>query len=338
MIGVAKVGAFGDWAAPPSAQSASVFAPDFPLAGDWCTAQSGAVTLGVGNDVALSGQVDAGGELIAGVDPSRALLLVAIKRATSAPALGARYRLIGLTAAVGGVLTGVSGWIGFDDAGCVSEMDYATAETGAMSRLGVGLDNCVVVGSDGGLTLNGVEASSGGDLIGTWRGQLAPSGAVAVLHRKLATAGSSLFPGFLLLVREDSITSSTKLEGEFALAGLDATANADALWGDAALDSQGGALVSALHVARTQHADIDAGGVVATDWYQVGQGSNFEGDGMYRHHVAGGAILETMAGQVGPVAGGSNRFPWLAAVAIATGGPVNAPPSQPTLLLAIRKR
>lgn len=338
VIGITKTGAFGDWAAPPAVQGASVFAPDFPLAGDWCTTASGAVTFGAGTDVTLTGQIDGAGELMAGVDPSRALLLVAVKRSITTPTLGARYRLIGLTAAAGGVLTGVSGWIGFDASGCVNEMDYATSELDAVSRLGIGQDNCVTVGTNGGLTLDGVETSGGGTLVGTWRGQLAPSGAVAILHRKLATAGSSIFPGFLLLVRENSVPSSTKLEGEFGLAGLDATANADALRGDLVLDAQGGALVSALHVERTQHADIDAGGVVASDWYQVGQGANFEGDGMYRHNVAGGEVLETMAGQVGPVVGTSNRFSWLAAVAIASGGQVNAPPSQPTLLLAIRKR
>ena len=337
-VGVANVGSFGDWAAPQSSQVASVFAPDFPLAGEWCTAATGAVTFGVGTDVTLSGQIDDGDELIAGVDPSRALFLVAVKRATSAPTLGSRYRLIGLTPAIGGALAGVSGWIGFDASGCVNQMYYATSEPDAVIGLGIGQNNCVAVSGDGGLTLDGLETSDAGTFAGTWRGQLAPSGAVAMLHRKLAIVGSTIFPGVLLLVRENSVPSSTKLEGEFGLAGLDATANADALRGDLVLDAEGGALVSGLYVARTQHADIDAGGALETDWYQVGQGANFEGDGMYRHNVAGGEVLETMAGQVGPVPGTSNRFSWLAAVAIAGGGQVNAPPSQATLLLAIRKR
>lgn len=338
-VGVAEVGTLGSWSIQQVGQANSVHAPALSNGGDWCSEQDGHVVLTDGSDGAtLRGQVDLQDELVVGIDPDAAALVIAVKRALDTPELGDRYRLLGLTAASGGVLVGLSGWVSFSSEGCVTELDYATNEPSSDTvSLGLSLGNCATVAEGGAVTLVGSAPVGEAVVVGNWYGPLAPSGAVAVLHRKITSAGSTIFPGFLVLVREDHDASGLDLPGEYAIAGLDASASADALSGFITYGAQN-ALVEDLAVERTSHETLSGGGATATDWYQVTEGSSFTGEAMYRHNVAGADLLSSVVGQVGPVADVVDRISWLAAVVCDSDSGIDAAPAAPTLIFAVRKR
>ena len=339
--GVMSAATSGQWSLANLVRS--VDAGDPPLSGSLCKHSDRGVTFAPGNPsiAPFAGMVDADGKVLALIEQDAATLIVALRRAgTLTPPLGTRYRITGLVPKAGGGLAGIAGWIGFDATNCVSTLSYATSEGGnsdaSILGLGVGTGNCAVITAGGLVSLSGTTTPAAGQAasIGDWKGQLAAGGSVALLRRHISP--ETIFPGFLLLVREDANASAAKLPGTYALVGLDAsTAAPTSRWGSITYVALGAAVQS--FSFEDSSGESHTGGGTANDWYQVTALSSQGGLGMYRHNLSLGPLAHRAAGQTGPLTSTLDGVSLVVHWPIPQNGEPTSFPNVPALTIAFRK-